>query len=162
MVGVEQAWHFGFPQGLDFIPRPIAEILADLHHDNRVARIESLQKWSVKIPELDFSILGLSQLDLQQQDVAGQEDVDIRLAEISSRGICIPNPLVVVNGVRVGKVSLELAEDSPLIGLALGSSTLESGLLPCPGAILQNLAISQALNPMIKNRRLGHLHLPGV
>lgn len=162
MVGVEQAWHLGLPQGLDFIPRPIAEVLADLHHDDRVARIERLQEGSIEIPELNFSILGLGQLDFQQQDVARQQDVDIRLAEISPGGICVPNPLIVVDGLRVGKVSPELAQDSPLIGLAFGSGTFELWLLACPGAILQNLAASQALNPMIRIRRLGHWYLPGV
>lgn len=65
MVGVEDPWDFGLPQGVDFILGLVAEILADLHHHNRSARIESLQEWPVEIPELDFRILGLGQLDLQ-------------------------------------------------------------------------------------------------
>lgn len=144
------------------MPRPVAEVLADLHHDDRPARVESLQKWPIEIPKLNFCILSLGKFNLQQQNITGQQDVDIRLAEVGPGGICVPNPLIVVNGLRLGEVPLELPQDSPLIGLPLSPSTLEPWLLACPGAILQNLAASQALNPMIRIRRLGHQYLPGV
>lgn len=144
------------------MPWPVAEVLADLHHDNRTPRVKSLQKWPIEIPKLDFRILSLSEFNLQQQNITGKQNVDVWLTKVSPRRVGVPNPLIIVNSFRLREVPLKLTQDSPLIGLAFGSSTFESRLFTCPRAILQNLAISQALNPMIRIRRLGHQYLPEV
>ena len=156
MVCVENPWDFGFPQGIDFIPGLVTKILTDLHHHDRSARVESLQEGPVEIPKLNLSVLSLGQLDFQQQDIARQQNIDIRLAEIAPGGICISNPLVVVNSIQVSEMPLELTQDSSLIGLPLGTRPFELRLLSGPRVILQNLAASQVLYSMTMIRRLGH------
>lgn len=78
----------------------IAEILANLDHHYWQA-VELLKQGTVEVPELNLRILGLSELDFQQQHIAWQDDIDIRLAVGSSTSIRETQPLIIVNAVRL-------------------------------------------------------------
>mgnify|MGYP001551437034 CR=1 FL=1 len=156
MVCVENPWDFGFTQGIVFNLGLITKIRTELDHDNSPKSEEGFQKRPVEIPKLKLRVFSLGQLDFQQQDIARQQNIDIRLAEIAPSGICISNPLIVVNGIQVSKMPFELTQDSPLIGLPLGTRPFELRLLSGPRVILQNLAASQVLYSMTMIRRLGH------
>lgn len=108
MVSIEDAWLRSFPQTRNGMLGLIAEILADLDHHHRQA-VKLLKQRTVEVPKLDFRILGLSELDFQQQHVAWQNDIDIRLAVGSPTSIRETQPLIVVNAVGLGESPAQAA-----------------------------------------------------
>lgn len=102
MVSVEDAWLRSFPQARNGMLGLIAEILANLDHHYWQA-VELLKQRAVEVPKLDFRILGLSELNFQQQHVAWQDDIDIRLTVGSPASVSEAQPLVVVNAVGLGE-----------------------------------------------------------
>lgn len=108
MVSVEDAWLRSLPQARDGILWLIAEILADLDHHYWQA-VELLKQRTVEVPKLDFRILGLSELNFQQQHVAWQNDIDIRLTVGSPTSIRETQPLIIVNAVGLGESPAQAA-----------------------------------------------------
>lgn len=108
MVSIEDAWLRSFPQTRNGILGLVAEILADLDHHHRQA-VKLLKQRAIEVPELDFRIFGLSELDFQQQHVAWQNDIDIRLAVGSPTSIRETQPLIVVNTVGLDESPAQAA-----------------------------------------------------
>lgn len=86
----------------------IAEILADLNHHYWQA-VKLLKQRTVEVPELNLRILGLSEFDFQQQHVAWQDDIDIRLAVGSPTSIREAQPLIIVNTVGLDESPAQAA-----------------------------------------------------
>lgn len=108
MVSVEDAWLRSFPQARNGMLGLIAEILANLDHHYWQA-VELLKQRTVEVPKLDFCILGLSEFDFQQQHIAWQDDIDIRLAVGSPTSIREAQPLIVVNAVGLDESPAQAA-----------------------------------------------------
>jgi hypothetical protein len=102
MVSIEDAWLRSFPQTRNGILGLVAEILADLDHHHRQA-VKLLKQRAIEVPELNLRIFGLSELDFQQQHVAWQNDIDIRLTVGSPTSVRKAQPLIVVNTVGLGE-----------------------------------------------------------
>lgn len=102
MVSIEDAWLRSFPQTRNGILGLVAEILANLDH-HYWQTVELLKQRTVEVPKLDFRILGLSEFDFQQQHVAWQNDIDIRLTVGSPTSIRETQPLIIVNAVGLGE-----------------------------------------------------------
>lgn len=86
----------------------IAEILADLNHHYWQA-VKLLKQRAIEVPELNLRIFGLSELDFQQQHVAWQDDIDIRLAVGSPTSIREAQPLIIVNTVGLDESPAQAA-----------------------------------------------------
>lgn len=108
MISVKGAWLRSFPQARNGMLGLIAEILADLDHHHRQA-VKLLKQRTVEVPKLDFRILGLSEFDFQQQHVAWQNDIDIRLAVGSPTSVRETQPLIIVNAVGLGESPAQAA-----------------------------------------------------
>lgn len=102
MVSIEDAWLRSFPQTRNGMLGLVAEILANLDHHYWQA-VKLLKQRAIEVPELNLRIFGLSELDFQQQHVAWQNDIDIRLAVGSPTSIRETQPLIIVNAVGLGE-----------------------------------------------------------
>lgn len=140
MICIDLAWIFRFPQCLNFMPRRVAKILADLHHDHRF-RVKGLQQWTIQPSKLVGGTICLCKLNFQQENVAWQLYVDIRLAVVASSSISKAQPFVIVNQLWFQKSPLQVPNYSAFISLALGSTAFQPGTFLSPGAILQNLDV---------------------
>lgn len=108
MVSIEDAWLRSFPQARNGMLGLIAEILANLDHHYWQA-VKLLKQRTVEVPKLDLRIFGLSELDFQQQHVAWQNDIDIRLTVGSPTSVRKAQPLIVVNTVGLDESPAQAA-----------------------------------------------------